>query len=236
MNGLLLSKKILRQQAIIYFYLLCYHTVFKKFMRTALKKDEKILVIIRQHWIKLIIPLFLWLLLSVILVWLLSNGIALILVLLTTIYPAIEYINWRHNLWAVTNLRVVDESGFFTRYSKESPLDKINNVEYDQPIMGRILGYGNVDIQTAAEMGETKYELIHHPKLLKDTITHAQEEYKKLQINNQATQLAQAIAKTSMAPSQQLIADELQKLFELMQKGAITLEEYNTQKSRLLGS
>ena len=74
------------------------------------------------------------------------------------------YLNWSHNLWAVTNLRVIDETGFFTRYSKESPLDKINNVEYDQSVWGRILGFGNVDIQTAAEMGETLYDLIHHPK------------------------------------------------------------------------
>lgn len=131
---------------------------------------------------------------------------------------------------------MVDESGFFTRYSKESPLDKINNVEYDQSIWGRLFGYGNVDIQTAAEMGETTYKLINQPKLLKDTITHAQEEYKKTAINNQAIQLAQAIAATSAAstPAQHMIADELHKLFELLQKGAITLEEYNEQKNRLL--
>ncbi len=207
-------------------------------MRTALKKDEKLLLLTRQHWVKLTIPFLVWLLITIVLLWWLHNGIALALILLTAVYPAVEYINWKYNLWAVTNLRVVDESGFFTRYSKESPLDKINNVEYDQPLLGRIMGYGNVDIQTAAEMGETKYELIHHPKLLKDTITHAQEEYKKMQINSQAAQLAQAIAKTTVAaaPSQQLIADELQKLFELLQKGALTPEEYTIQKNRLLGN
>ena len=207
-------------------------------MRTALKKDEKLLLLTRQHWIKLAIPFLVWLLITIVLLLWLHNGIALAVILLTAIYPAVEYINWKYNLWAVTNLRVVDESGFFTRYSKESPLEKINNVEYDQPLLGRIMGYGNVDIQTAAEMGETKYELIHHPKLLKDTITHAQEDYKKMQINSQAAQLAQAIAKTTVAvaPSQQLIADELQKLFELLQKGAITPEEYGIQKSRLIGN
>jgi uncharacterized membrane protein YdbT with pleckstrin-like domain len=146
-------------------------------MRTHLKKDERILLLTRQHWIKLALPFFAWLLLAILLLAFIKNyKVDLIIILLTAIYPMIEYINWKYNLWAVTNMRVVDESGFFTRYSKESPLDKINNVEYDQPILGRILGYGNVDIQTAAEMGETKYTLIHHPKLLKDTITHAQEE------------------------------------------------------------
>jgi uncharacterized membrane protein YdbT with pleckstrin-like domain len=207
-------------------------------MRTQLKKDEKLLIIIRQHWIKLVLPIFAWLLLTAVLLFWLQNAVALIIILVTAIYPMVEYINWKYNLWGVTNMRVVDESGFFTRYSKESPLDKINNVEYDQPVMGRIFGYGNVDIQTAAEMGETKYQLIHHPKLLKDTITHAQEEYKKIQITSQATQLAQAIAKNinpAAAPSQQMIADELQKLFELLQKGAITQEEYVAQKNKLMG-
>ncbi len=208
-------------------------------MRTQLKKDEKLLIIIRQHWIKLVLPIFAWLLLTAVLLFWLQNAVALIIILVTAIYPMVEYINWKYNLWGVTNMRVVDESGFFTRYSKESPLDKINNVEYDQPLMGRIFGYGNVDIQTAAEMGETKYTLIHHPKLLKDTITNAQEEYKKIQITSQATQLAQAIAKNinpAAAPSQQMIADELQKLFELLQKGAITQEEYVAQKNKLMGS
>ncbi len=209
-------------------------------MRTQLKKDEKLLIIIRQHWIKLVLPIFAWLLLTIILLWWMTNySIAFIIILLTAIYPLLEYINWKYNLWGVTNMRVVDESGFFTRYSKESPLDKINNVEYDQPILGRILGYGNVDIQTAAEMGETKYSLIHHPKLLKDTITHAQEEYKKIQIASQATQLAKAIAENtnfSNVPSQQMIADELHKLFDLLQKGAITPEEYLAQKNKLLGN
>ncbi|MFN8243793.1 MAG: PH domain-containing protein [Ferruginibacter sp.] len=209
-------------------------------MRTALKKDEKILLIIRQHWIKLALPVLAWLLLAILLLvigWP-GSGAKFIIILLTALYPMYEYINWKYNLWSVTNLRVVDESGFFSRYSKESPLDKINNVEYDQSILGRIFGYGNVDIQTAAELGETTYNLIHHPKLLKDTITHAQEEYKKLQITNQATQLAQAIAKTAPlnTASRQMIADELSKLFDLLQKGAITQEEYLAQKNKLMGN
>ena len=206
-------------------------------MRTVLKKEEKILLITRQHWIRLVLPVFVWIAAAAILFWLMeSKTTAFIITLVVSIYPLYEYLNYKSNLWCVTNLRVVDENGFFSRHSKESPLDKINNVEYDQSIWGRILGFGDVDIQTAAEMGETTYELIHHPKLLKDTITHAQEEYKKTQISNQASELAKAIAAAnkSVLPSQQLIADELHKLFELLQKGAITQEEYAAQKRRLM--
>ena len=204
-------------------------------MRTSLKTGETILLITRQHWLRLALPLFLWLIVATLSIWFLQST-GLIVTLVTALYPMYEYLSWKHNLWCVTNLRVVDESGFFSRYSKESPLDKINNVEYDQSIWGRLFGYGNVDIQTAAEMGETTYELIHHPKLLKDTITHAQEEYKKLTISSQAVQLAQAIVKTSAAApaAPQMIAGEIEKLFELLLKGAITQEEYEQQKNKLL--
>jgi uncharacterized membrane protein YdbT with pleckstrin-like domain len=208
-------------------------------MRTELKKDEKILIIIRQHWIRLVLPVFAWVLLAVLLIWLFGTT-GFIITLIAALIPIFMYLDWKSNLWCVTNVRVVDEQGFFTRYSKESPLDKINNVEYTQNIWGRIFGFGDVDIQTAAELGETTYNLIHHPKLLKDTITHAQEEYKRSQITAQATQLAQAIAKSSpvsaqaAAPTQQMIADELHKLFELLQKGAITQDEYLAQKNKLI--
>ncbi len=96
-------------------------------MRTVLKQDEKKLLIIHQHWIKLALPFLLWLIAAVLLIWF-ADTTGLIIALITALYPIFEYLNWKNNLWCITNLRVVDESGFFSRYSKESPLDKINNV------------------------------------------------------------------------------------------------------------
>ncbi len=209
-------------------------------MRTPLKKEEKLLVIIRQHWLKLILPFFAWLLLTVLLFIFLKDDtqIALIIALLTALYPAYLYMEWKYNLWCVTSMRVVDESGLFGRYSKESPLDKINNVEYTQSLWGRMFGYGDVEIQTAAELGDSKYTMIHDPKILKDTITHAQEEYKSAQVKNQAQQLANAIKQSMPTPtpshSNISVSAEIEKLFELMQKGAITQEEYIMQKNKLL--
>lgn len=207
-------------------------------MRTVLKKEERILLITRQHWIRLVLPIFIWVITAILLIWLMDRT-GFFITLIVAVYPLYEYLSYRSNLWCVTNLRVVDETGFLSRHSKESPLDKINNVEYDQSLWGRIFGFGDVDIQTAAELGETTYELIHHPKLLKDTITHAQEEYKKNQISRQATELAKAIAVANNGnrlpgATQQLIADELSKLFDLLQKGAITQEEYIAQKRKLM--
>ncbi len=207
-------------------------------MRTQLKKEEKLLVIIRQHWLKLILPLLAWLLLTILLFVLLKEDntkIALIIAFVTALYPGYLLLEWKHNLWGVTNMRVIDEQGFFTRYSKESPLDKINNVEYTQSVWGRMFGFGDVEIQTAAELGNSVYNMINDPKILKDTITHAQEEYKAGQVKNQAQQLAYAIKQSMPAAQNNIsVSMEIEKLFELMQKGAITQEEYLTQKNKLL--
>jgi uncharacterized membrane protein YdbT with pleckstrin-like domain len=209
-------------------------------MRTQLKKDEKLLIIIRHHWMTLILPAVAWLVVTILLFIFLKDHIqiALVIALVTALYPLYLFLEWKYNIWAVTNMRVIDESGFFSRYSKESPLDKINNVEYDQSLWGRMFGYGDVEIQTAAEMGDTTYKMIHYPKLLKDTITHAQEEYKNEQIKNQAQQLANAIKQSMPVSSQNNISvsAEIEKLFDLMQKGAITQEEYIMQKNKLLGN
>ena len=100
-------------------------------MRTVLKKDEKVLLIIRHHWLQLIMPFFLWLVVGILSAIFLPISVSAIIILITALYPFIVYFIWVHNIWAVTNLRVIDEGGFFTRYAKESPLDKINNIEYE---------------------------------------------------------------------------------------------------------
>ncbi len=76
----------------------------------------------------------------------------------------------RVDIWVVTNLRVIDESGIITHRVKESPLDKINNIQYRQTFAGRMFDFGDVEIQTAAEQGATINQFVSHPKLLHDTV------------------------------------------------------------------
>jgi uncharacterized membrane protein YdbT with pleckstrin-like domain len=76
----------------------------------------------------------------------------------------------RVDIWVVTNLRVIDESGIITHQAKESPLDKINNIQYRQTVAGRMFDFGDVEIQTAAEQGATINRFVSHPKMLHDTV------------------------------------------------------------------
>lgn len=202
-------------------------------MKTQLKKDEKIILVTKPHWFTLVVPFSIMLIGSV--TGFAIGSYAILLSLVSVCYVIFKIIQRNNNIWVVTNIRVIDEYGVFSNNTKESPLDKINNVSYGQSFWGKIFGYGNVQIQTAAEIGSTTYFAVENPGELKDTITQMQEEYKQYQINKQTTELAGAIV-AGQQKNRTDIAAELEKLHELKQKGILTEEEYNNRKTKILNS
>lgn len=167
-------------------------------MRTKLKNSEKVLFKTQHHWVVLVNPFLISLFifgLFVLFFFLRDNPSPWILVigLFSFGYFGYKYFERRYDIWVVTNLRIIDEQGVFSISAKESPLEKINNVTYHQSLTGRILGFGDIEIQTAAEMGATTYHKIAKPNELKDSITTAQEEYKQNNIFAQAQKLAESM-------------------------------------------
>lgn len=210
-------------------------------MRTPLQKGEKILLVTHTSWVKLFVPVFI-----AVVGWVASFFIGFlewgwIAALAGSLYFTVVYFSWKVNIWVVTNYRVIDEAGLLNHFAKESPLEKINNVSYDQTLWGRILNFGHVEIQTAAEVGATDYYNVHGPKRLKDTITLAQAEYKNLQLASQAQHMATAMGiqnsevKYTSSGGTAGIASELEKLHQLKQQGIISEEEYIKAKNKLLG-
>ena len=210
-------------------------------MRTPLQKGEKVLLVTYSSWTALVLPLLMALALvivGIVVVWKVPSVWGWLVAVAGVVYWLLRYSAWKVNLWAVTNFRVIDEAGLLTHFAKESPLDKINNVSYDQTVWGRLFNFGHVEIQTAAEAGATDYYNVNHPKRLKDTITAAQAEYKNWQFGNQAQQMAAAMdargVGATRAAEAPVIAEELERLFELKMKGALSEDEYNRAKARLL--
>jgi uncharacterized membrane protein YdbT with pleckstrin-like domain len=207
-------------------------------MKTQLKKDEKIILVTKPHWFTLALPLLITLagiIIGFLIERLITGSYGWFLILIVIGFFIFKIIQRNMNIWVVTNLRVIDEYGVISNNSKESPLDKINNVTYKQSFWGKIFGFGNVQIQTAAEIGSTTYFAVEKPKELKDTITQMQEEYKETQIKKQATELASAIV-AGQQNNKTDVSSELEKLYELKQKGILTEEEYTNRKTKILNS
>ncbi len=71
---------------------------------------------------------------------------------------------------AVTNARVIYKTGFIRRHTAEMNMDKVESVDVDQSLLGRILGYGTVDIRgTGASIEQLEH--IARPLELRNAIT-----------------------------------------------------------------
>ena len=203
-------------------------------MKTALKQGEEVVLVTRTHIFTLWLPIVASAIsLTVALIFFYTLWVFLLpaVVLLWLAYKMVERNN---NIWVVTNLRIIDEEGLFNVSTKESPLDKINNVSYSASIFGRIFGYGNVEIQTAAETGATVYYMVESPRTLKDTITQMQEDYKTLSSRRQAQEMADTLGAHLGKAGGGGIGSELEKLAELRAKGVLTEDEFLAAKNKLL--
>jgi uncharacterized membrane protein YdbT with pleckstrin-like domain len=150
------------------------------YVKHILQPGENVLVIGRLHWI-IYVPAIFWLALAVI-----SFGASvhlkytnyqwplLIAAALLGIWGVVELVRaWWHASQveiAVTNHRVILKRGFFQRHTEEMNIDKIESVDVDQSILGRIFGFGSISIRGTGESLE-QLKLISHPIELRNAIT-----------------------------------------------------------------
>lgn len=208
-------------------------------MKTQLQKNEKVVLTIKEHWFVLLKPII-WTLILLFIAKIVSNSdygkffyIGAGLTIIWFIYRILER---KNTSWTVTNLRVIHETGVFSNNSNETPLDKINNVSYRQPLLGKMFNYGYILIQSAATFGAIALRrMIEKPKLLKDTITQYQGLYKQEQIKKQAQSLAETVGGQSQSEKID-ISEELTKLHELKEKGIITEEDFQKKKDKILNN
>jgi uncharacterized membrane protein YdbT with pleckstrin-like domain len=93
-----------------------------------------------------------------------------------------KYEDWQNDFYRVTATRLihVEKLPFLLREERrESPLDAITNVRYEQSIMGRILGYGDVFVETAAVMGDFELRMVHRPEQVQREIFSHMDEFEQ---------------------------------------------------------
>jgi membrane protein YdbS with pleckstrin-like domain len=150
-------------------------------MRTKLKRGEEVVYIARRHWFTLFKPT-LFLLLSVVITPVVYGkwGQFLDYIVIGVVMVAIGNFIYRiydrkFDIWVVTNRRIIDEWGVISHNYKENPIEKINNINVQQSVTGRMFGFGTVEIQTAAEDGNTTIQMVESPVLLQEAILDVME-------------------------------------------------------------
>jgi len=121
--------------------------------------------------------------------------------------------------YVLTNRRVIKQTGLLSKNSTSAQLEKLNNVDHRQSLLGRIFGYGDVEIDTASETGMTHFKSISDPLAFKTEILSATEVYR-------ATRSGHAPQVTG--------AEKIRQLKALLDDGLISQEEFEEKRKKLL--
>lgn len=151
-----------------------------RYIDEILQPEEKVLYSTKPHWIFFLPAIGLWVLAvaifvisglipqgpAVLICWVLA-GIVAVFALYKTVTA------WFHR-WTtetdVTTFRIVHKTGFIQRRTFEMSLDKVESVDVNQSIMGRLMNYGDVTILGVGEGKET-ISTISSPLTFRNSIT-----------------------------------------------------------------
>ena len=150
----------------------------------ALSQGEVVRFVARKHWIVLATPV-LQLVVALILTWFgykigdlwtwfgwLINKLGLILLAIGALQFLAAWLTRATTELAVTNRKVVGKWGLIARRTIEQRLEKIDSIEVEQSILGRILGYGTVEVRGSG-VTMTPLRLIADPLIFRRRVEEA---------------------------------------------------------------
>jgi Bacterial PH domain/Short C-terminal domain len=167
------------------------------------------------------------------------------------------YVSWYAQDYVITNRRVMKVEGVLKKRSADSSLEKINDAVLEQSVLGRMLGYGDLDILTANEQSVDRYRMLSEAQTFKRTMLDEKHKLEQESFQIPAPPLRAPAAMPEMVPAtpmpapapaapagpaepapREMSSDEITKalgdLADLRDRGAITPEEYEAKKADLL--
>jgi membrane protein YdbS with pleckstrin-like domain len=232
------------------------------FPRKLLIENEQLVLELRPHWIALVMPAIVTIL--VIVAWFLAVsygpdtgagrdvtfwGATAIAIFVLIWFPVRKFIAWVTSYFVVTSDRVIHREGWIAKRSMEIPLEAINDVRFHQGVFERIIGAGDLIISSASEFGREVFGDIRNPEHVQRTIYQQGELNKDRMYRGVGRDSAPAVpappvpappatsgaTTPAMPPASASTTGELERLAELRNKGVLTEDEFQSQKKRILG-
>jgi len=156
---------------------------------------------------------------------------------------ALTFFGWRYLKWTTTNFvltsdRILTRRGVFSKDSVEIPLERVNTVFTHQGLFERMVGAGDITIESAGERGNETFVDIRKPSIVQKEVYVQMEENENRKYDRSGAGSGHA-APTSAAPtatsSIHAVPEQIERLAELHQRGLISDEEYAQKKTELLG-
>lgn len=152
-----------------------------------------------------------------------------LLAIVWAIWLVTRYLNWNFTHFVVTSDRVIYRTGVLAKRGVEIPMERINNINFHQGIWERVIGAGDLEIESAGKDGQSKFTDVWHPDGVQ------QEVYRQMEANARKRASwhgGHAAAPAAAAPS---IPDQINQLAQLRDQGHITPAEFEAKKAELLG-
>jgi uncharacterized membrane protein YdbT with pleckstrin-like domain len=144
------------------------------------------------------------------------------------IWLAIKFVNWYFTHFVVTNKRVIFRTGVVSKRGVEIPLDRINNINFHQRILERVIGAGDLAIESAGKDGESRFSDVRHPDAVQ------QEIYRQAELHARERASWAGAAAGKPTASEASIPEQLEQLASLRDRGIISAAEFETKKAQLL--
>ena len=152
-----------------------------------------------------------------------------------------EFVQWQTTRFAITDQRVAYQSGIVRRRGVSIPLNRVNNVNFDQSMIARILNNGVVTIESAGQTGDSVFENIPDPERVRTLIFEQVEADEQRDSDRDAASLAKAMrehvepaAGTPSPPSAPSAQERLAALDDLKTQGLVNDTEYATKRQQIL--
>ena len=149
-----------------------------------------------------------------------------------------EFFQWKTTRFAITDQRVAYQSGMFRRRGVSIPLNRINNVNFDQSVIGRMTNNGVVTIESAGETGDSVFENIPDPEKVRALIFAEVEADEQRDSDRDAAALAKAMQQHVPPPppggSAKSPQERLAELDALKAQGLVNEAEYATKRQQIL--
>ncbi len=153
-----------------------------------------------------------------------------------SVWLLFKFLEWSRTFFVVTDQRVIFRTGVLTRHGVEIPLERINNINFHQGIWERIIGAGDLEIQSAGEQGSSQFDNVRHPDGVQQEVYRQMEHDAKHDAGRGADAIGKAVAdavgKSGRGGAD--IPEQIEKLDKLREKGTITQAEFEKKKADLL--
>jgi uncharacterized membrane protein YdbT with pleckstrin-like domain len=157
------------------------------------------------------------------------------LLLVAVIWLAVRYWDWRNQEYLITNRRVLKVEGIINKRAADSSLEKINDAVLDQNMVGRIFGYADLDILTAADQAIDKFRMLNAALAFKRVMLEQKHALElELGRSGEVTGGAAGSSGGPEADTVQEITEAIDDLADLRDRGAISGAEYEAKKAELL--